>query len=94
MRGLLMVILAANVLFHFDPPEVLIFVDPSVRVEDPVAFAAEQACPSLLAEKIPLPVPFHLQWFKPQGEGRGEIPDPSHRVTGMVTECAVRAAGR
>jgi hypothetical protein len=91
---MLIALLAANVLLRFDPAEVMIFVEASVRVDDPAAFAAEQACPSLIAENVPLPVPFRLQWFKRQGEGRGEIPDTAHRVTGMVTECAVRAAGR
>ena len=48
---------------------------------------AKEACSALTGQGVPLPVPFAIQWFKRQGEGNGEVPDSSRRMTGLLTEC-------
>ncbi len=62
------------------------------RVENPEAFAASAACPALTGQAVPLPVPFVIQWFKRQGEGNGEVPDTSRRLTGLLTQCTLPVA--
>jgi hypothetical protein len=84
-------LLALNLLLRLDPPEVVVYVDPGTRVEDPAAFAAREACPALTAQGVPLPVPFAIQWFRRHGEGNVLVPDPSRRVTGMLTGCGALA---
>jgi hypothetical protein len=85
-------VLALSVLVRLDLPEVVIFVDAGTRVENPEAFAASAACPALTGQGVPLPVPFVIQWFKRQGEGNGEVPDTSRRMTGLLTQCTVPVA--
>jgi hypothetical protein len=87
-------LLALNLLLRLDPPEVVIYVDPGTRVEDPAAFAAREACTTLTAQGVPLPVPFAIQWFKRQGEGHALIPDSPRRVSGMLMACGSPLAGR
>src|SRR5262249_60092004 len=86
--NMLGLVLAVSVLLHLDMPDVVIFVDAGTRVENPEAFAAREACTALRQQGVPLPVPFTIQWFKRQGEGPGEVPDASRRVTGLLSKCA------
>jgi hypothetical protein len=79
--------IAVSVLLHLSPPDVVIYTDPGVTLESPDRVAADAACSYLRAAGVPLPVPYVIQPFKSNGEGGGQIPDPSSRVSGMLRSC-------
>jgi hypothetical protein len=79
--------LAATVLLHLNPPDVVIYTDAAVKIESPDRLAADSACPFLRASGVPLPVPYVIQPLKANGEGGGQIPDPPRRVSGLLRTC-------
>jgi hypothetical protein len=83
-------ILALNVvLLRLDPPELVIYAENRAALEAPDTLAAQAACPYLLGSQVPLPVPYTIQAFRSSGEGGAQAPDPSRRVSGMITACPV-----
>jgi hypothetical protein len=72
--------LAVSVLLHLNPPDVVIYTDQSVKIESSDRLAAASACSYLRAAGVPLPL-------RSNGEGGGQVPDPSRRVSGMLTSC-------
>jgi hypothetical protein len=80
-------VLAASVLLYLNPPDLVIYPDPGQRIESPDRMAAELACGQLRAAGVPLPVPYVILPLKSTGEGGGQIPDPSRRVSGMLSSC-------
>jgi hypothetical protein len=83
----MLVTLAASVLLHVSPPDVVIYTDAGVKIESPDRLAADSACPFLRASGVPLPVPYVIQPLKSNGEGGGQIPDPARRVSGLLRSC-------
>jgi hypothetical protein len=79
--------LAASVLLHLNPPDVVVYTEPGVRLESADRLAADAACPYLRAAGVPLPVPYVIQPLKSSGEGGGQIPDQPRRVAGMLRSC-------
>jgi hypothetical protein len=80
-------VLAVSVLLGFDPPHILVYLDPQDGVNGVAETVAREACPYLRAEEVPLPVPFEVRWFRKDGESRRYVPDPGRRVTGLLTTC-------
>jgi hypothetical protein len=80
-------VLAASVLLYLNPPDLVIYTDPGQRIESPDRVAAESACVYLRAAGVPLPIPYVIQSLKSNGEGGGQVPDPSRRVSGMLSAC-------
>jgi hypothetical protein len=79
--------LAVSVLLHLNPPDVVIYTDAGVKLESSDRLAADAACPYLRAAGVPLPVPYVIQPLKSTGEGGGQVPDPSARVSGLLRSC-------
>jgi hypothetical protein len=84
---------ASVVLLRLDPPELVIYPDGRPVLDAPDTLAAQAGCPYLLSTGVPLPVPYTIQAFKSNGEGGAQAPDPSRRVTGLVTACPVNPPG-
>jgi hypothetical protein len=80
-------VLAASVLLYLNPPDLVIYTDPGQRIESPDRTAAESACGQLRAAGVPLPVPYVIQPLRSNGEGGGQVPDPSKRLSGMLSSC-------
>jgi hypothetical protein len=49
-------VLMVSVLLGFDPPQILVYVDPQDHVNGVTETVAREACPYLRAEGVPLPV--------------------------------------
>jgi hypothetical protein len=79
--------LAVSVLLHLSPPDVVIYTDQSVKIESSDRLAAASACSYLRAAGVPLPVPYVIQPLRSNGEGGGQVPDPSRRLSGMLMSC-------
>jgi hypothetical protein len=80
-------VLAASVLLYLNPPDLVIYLDQGQRIESPDRIAAESACGHLRAVGVPLPVPYVIMPLKSNGEGGAQVPDPSRRVSGMLSSC-------
>jgi hypothetical protein len=80
-------VLAVSVLLYLNPPDLLIYPDAGERFESPDRLAAESACKYIRAAGVPLPVPYVILPLKSNGEGGGQVPDPSRRVSGMLSSC-------
>ena len=78
-------LIATTVLLRLDPADLVIYPDGRPGLEAPDTLADQAACPYLRTSQVPLPVPYVIQLFKSNGEGGGESPDPSRRVSGMLT---------
>jgi len=85
-------VLAVSVLLRLNPPDLLIYPDAGERIESPDRLVADSACSYIRAVGVPLPVPYVIQPFKSNGEGAGQVPDPSKRVSGMLSSCPENTA--
>jgi hypothetical protein len=80
----------STLLIHFDPPELTLHVDPDMALPaDPEAVVAQEACPALAVQKVPLPVPWAIVWMTAAREGSAVYLDPKRakRITGLLTRC-------
>jgi len=78
-------LLVATVMFHFDPPTVVLYLD----AEDPPAdeaLVAKIACPMLRVEGVPLPVPYAVRRLRRDGETHRNLPMPRPN-SGLLTGC-------
>ena len=80
-------VLLVSVLLGFDPPQVLVHLDPQDAMDGVAEMVARESCPYLRAEGMPLPVPFEVRWFRRAGESQRYVPDSGRRVLGLVTSC-------
>jgi hypothetical protein len=80
-------VLAVSVLLYLNPPDLLVYPDPGERFESPDRLVVESACKYIRAAGVPLPVPYVILPLKSNGEGGGQVPDPSKRISGMLSSC-------
>jgi hypothetical protein len=80
-------VLAVSVLLYLNPPDLLVYPDPGERFESPDRLVEESACKYIRAAGVPLPVPYVILPLKSNGEGGGQVPDPSKRISGMLSSC-------
>jgi hypothetical protein len=80
-------LLAVSVLLGFDPPQILVYVDPQDHVNGVAETVAREACTYLRAEGVPLPVPFEVRWFRKDGESQRYVPARERRVGGVLISC-------
>jgi hypothetical protein len=80
-------VLLVSILLGFDPPQVLVHLDPQDAMNGVEEAVARASCPYLRAEGMPLPVPFEVRWFRREGESQRYVPDSGRRVRGLVTSC-------
>jgi hypothetical protein len=76
-----------QVMIRYDPPEVLVYLDhyPAAPCADPIV--AESACRYLLAEEVPLPVPYSIWLVQRAGEAKRYVPQQRPITTGVLSTC-------
>ena len=81
-------VLAVSVLLYLNPPDLVIYLDQGEadRVSRPDGRGVGVQV-HLRAAGVPLPVPYVIMPLKSSGEGGGQVPDPSRRVSGMLSSC-------
>jgi hypothetical protein len=76
-----------EVMIRYDPPEILVYLDyhPPTTCADLIV--AESACRYLLAEEVPLPVPYAIWLMQRAGEPKRYVPQQRPIATGVLSTC-------
>jgi hypothetical protein len=83
----LMWVLFVSILLRFDPPLIVVYLDPDDDASAVAETVAREACPHLQVDGVPLPVPFEAHWFRKAGEDPRYVPDVGRHVEGLLTSC-------
>jgi len=80
-------LLRPEVMIRYDPPEILVYLDyhPATTCADLIV--AESACRYLLAEEVPLPVPYAIWVVQRAGESKRYVPQERPIATGVLSTC-------
>jgi hypothetical protein len=88
MRNLAaMLALGVSVLLRLDPVEVIVYLDGAPATASLDAIVTEAACRYILAEEVPLPLPYTVRVIKRAGESQRFVPQSSAIATGLITRC-------
>ena len=85
--AVVMLALAASVLMHYDPMELVVYLDRPPGATPVAAIVADAACPYLGAEQVPLPVPYTVRMFQRSGESQRYVPADSAIARGLLSKC-------
>jgi len=76
-----------QVMIRYDPPEVFVYLDQYPAASCADAIVAESACRYLLAEEVPLPVPYAIWLVQRAGEAKRYVPQQRPIATGVLSTC-------
>lgn len=86
-KPVVLLALGISVLLRLDPVEVVVYLDGAPGTASLDAVVTEAACHYILAEEVPLPLPYTVRMIKRAGESQRFVPQPSPIATGLITRC-------
>jgi hypothetical protein len=88
MRHLVvMLVLGVSVLLRLDPVELVVYLDSAPKGTPTDTVVMEAACQYILAEAVPLPVPYTVRVFQRSGEGQRFVPENLPIARGLLSKC-------